>query len=102
MSKREEKCWSLWCDWPGCEFQFEYGDYTIFGNGYDPDEIASESDGWVGVDGSHYCHNHLTAWASDYEDGEPFPGTPFLLIHDGDTDNSDDDGRVTLRDGAAS
>lgn len=94
MSTREEKSWSLWCDWPGCEYQFEYGDYSIFGDGYDADEIATESDGRVGVAGKHYCSDHPCTWSSDYEKGETYPATPFLLIHDGMT--GFEDGTVTL------
>ena len=94
--KREEKCWSLWCDWPECDYQWEYGDFTIFGDGYDADEIVTDSDGLLGLDGKHYCHRHPAIWASDHEQGEPFPDPPYLLIHDGDTDDPiNDDGKVT-------
>lgn len=95
MSTREEKSWSLWCDWPGHEYQFENDDYSIFGDGYDPDEIVTESDGRVGTDGKHYCSDHPCAWSSDHEaGGEPYPAPPFLLIHDGM--KGFEDGRVSL------
>ena len=101
MSTREEKAWSLWCDWPGHEYQFEDADYSIFGDGYDADEIVTESDGRVGVDGKHYCSKHPCTWESDHEhvagrstDPEPYPAPPFLLIHDGN--NAFEDGRVSL------
>ncbi|NUO35607.1 MAG: hypothetical protein HOQ18_18390 [Dermatophilaceae bacterium] len=102
MSVRPEKSWSLWCDWPGCDYQFEDGDYSIFGDGHDAEEIVTEADGRIDRDGKrHYCHNHPATWASDHENGEPFPAPPYLLIHDGDTGNPlDDDGRVSLIGGA--
>lgn len=95
MSMREEKAWSLWCDWPGCERQFESYEYSIFGDGWDPDEIVRDADGRIGTDGTHYCRQHPAVWASNHEDGQPFPPPPFLLIHDGDTDDDEDDGKVT-------
>lgn len=94
MSKRPEKSWSLWCDWPSHEFQFESEDYSIFGDGYDAEEIVTDSDGHVGVDGKHYCHDHPCTWESDYEAGEKYPAPPFLLIHDGN--EAFEDGRVSL------
>lgn len=97
MSKRQEPGWSLWCDFPGCQYQWEYSDYTIFGEGWDAEEIVRESDGWVSLGGTlHYCHQHVTAWASDHEDGSPFPEPPYLLIHDGDTGDASHDGHVSL------
>jgi hypothetical protein len=95
VSTRPEQSWSLWCDWPTCGHQFEYGDYSIFGDGFEPDEIVRESDGWVGADGKHYCYEHLTVWPSDHEDGSPYPAPPFLLIGDGDP-LVDSDGTVRL------
>ncbi len=55
-------------------------------------------DGWQeGRDGkAHYCDRHPTFWASNRELGEPDPEPPYLLIHDGDTGDRDDDGKVTL------
>ena len=101
LSLRAEKSWSIHCDWPTCDYQFESGDYTVFGDGWEPDEIVTECDGWVGqVDGEHYCYHHLVSWFSDHEDGEPFPTEEYLLIHDGDTVSPiDDDGKVTYVDG---
>lgn len=97
MSKRPEPGWSLWCDWPGCGYQFEYAEYTIFGDGWDLEEIVTDADGRVSRDRTkHYCHLHLCVWASDHEDGDPFTQPPYLLIHDGDTGNPADDGFVTL------
>ena len=101
MTRRPEVSWSLWCDWPGCKYQFEYGDYTFFGDGYSPEEIVTEDDGHVDRDGErHYCHQHPAFWASDYENGEPLPEPPYLLIHDGDTDDAEHDGLVSLVGGA--
>lgn len=87
MSVREEKSWSLWCDWPGHEYQLETYEYSIFGEGWDLDELATDTEWRLGVDGSHYCPEHPTAWASDLDDGDEPPAGPYLLI--------DDDGRVT-------
>lgn len=103
MSKRVEESWSLWCDWPGCKTQFEYGDYSIFGDGWDAEDMLTDSDWRIGRDGqAHYCAKHPCVWASDHEDGEPFPEPPYLLIHDGDTaEPIEDDGKVTLVEAAA-
>lgn len=94
MSTREEKSWSLWCDWPTCKHQFEYGDYSIFGDGFDPDEIVRENDGQVGADGKHYCYDHPAVWSSEHENGEPYPAPPFLIIADGRS--AIEDGTVVL------
>jgi hypothetical protein len=97
--KKPETSWSLWCDYPGCDYQFEAGDYNVFGDGWDAEEIVTDSDGRIGVDGKHFCHRHPTTWASDHEppDASPLPEPPYLLIHDGDTANPiHDDGKVSL------
>lgn len=97
MSTKPEPSWSLWCDWPDCDYQFESCEFTIFGEGWDPEEIVTDADGHLDRDGKrHYCDHHQTVWASDHENGEPFPEPPYLLIHDGDTDSGDDDGKVSL------
>jgi len=98
MSARPVESWELVCDWPDCKSKGESGEYTIFVPGWDMQEVADDSDWLISVDGKqHYCRDHKAVWASDHENGEPFPEKPYLLIHDGDTDNPlDDDGRVTL------
>lgn len=101
MSARPLEAWELICDWPDCKAKGEDGDYTIFAmDAYDPAEVAENCDWLTSKDRqSHYCREHTVVWASDHEDGEPFPAPPYLLIHDGDTDNPlMDDGSVTLVD----
>ena len=103
LSLKAEKSWSVHCDWPGCNHQFESGDYSVFGEGWEPDEIVTECDGWIGqVEGEHYCWQHLTIWSSDLEgnDADRPPVAEYLLIHDGETlSPTDDDGKVTYVDG---
>lgn len=96
MSTRAEPGWSVWCDFPSCSHQFEYGDYTIFGDGWDVDEVVTEADGLLSGDGKHFCRDHPVVWQSDLEppDTTTPPAPPYLLIHDGD--DTRDDGTVSL------
>lgn len=106
MIKRHDT-YSAVCDWPGCTrdvmdpTDYSGGDMTMVQN------ALEDGDWWIGAraeeahdfgltGGRHYCNNHPAAWASDHENGEPFPEPPYLLIHDGDTGNSEDDGKVSL------
>lgn len=96
MSIREVTYYQASCDWLGCT-RTPHTEYTAWedpGSARDDVEYAE----WhFDRDGKrHYCNEHPATWASEHEDGEPFPEPPYLLIHDGDTDNSDDDGKVTL------
>jgi hypothetical protein len=101
MSRRPVESFEVICDWPDCGERYEEGDYSIFGPDWAVEDMMRDSDWLVSRDETqHYCRKHRCAWASDHEDGEPFPAEPFLLIHDGDTDDADDDGKVTRRRGA--
>lgn len=85
------------CDWPGCGIDVMGGtDYSAWGERDAVEETMVDWDWWIGADGEHhYCDKHPTVWAADIEDVAEMP-RPFLLIHDGDTDDPDDDGKVTL------
>lgn len=86
------------CDWADCpNSPQDDTDYFAWGEPEQAEETASDADYRTGRDGeTHYCLDHPATWASDHEMGEPFPPKPFLLIHDGDTDEPDDDCKVTL------
>jgi hypothetical protein len=97
MSFKPIPCFTGICDWPGCGADvLADGEYSGYG---ETEHIVDEmvDAGWrTGADGeSHYCDEHPVAWASDQEQVDSMI-PPFLLIHDGDTDSRDDDGRVTL------
>jgi hypothetical protein len=98
MSKVPVKSWKIVCDWPECKDEFEYDMYSVFGDGWDECELIDDSNWRQSADGEkHYCSKHPCQWASDLADGyDEEPERPYLLIHDGDTDDSDDDGFVTL------
>lgn len=87
---------TLICDWPGCDADVLEGhDYSGFGQIDYLYEIA-EDGGWQkGQNRQWYCEQHPTEWASDHEDGEPYPDGMYLLIHDGDGEG--EDGTVTLK-----
>ncbi|GAB2970197.1 hypothetical protein [Nocardioides montaniterrae] len=111
MSVKRVDCFTVVCDWHGCGATVcDESDYS----GWDVDGIEVEVEnaidaGWhqardrgmLGllsagtVSGEHYCHRHPAAWASDAEQVASMT-PPYLLIHDGDTEDPDDDGRVTL------
>jgi len=96
---RPVDAWELVCDWPECESTADDGYNTIYAdNPYDPGEIAEYADWLTSKDGaSHYCWEHPTTRASDHTGGLALPDPPYLLIHEGDTDNPVmDDGSVTL------
>lgn len=46
MALRPVQCVELVCD--RCEDRYEYGDFTIFGDGWDVTESARDSDWWMG------------------------------------------------------
>lgn len=99
MSKQPVKAWEIVCDWPECECRYEWGDYSVFGDDWEPKDMLSDGDWDMTSNGEkHYCPEHPRAWASDMEDGDPEPERPYLVIHDGDTDDPDDDGFVSLRE----
>lgn len=97
MSLQAVTMWRIACDWPGCKGSpLDDTDYYAWSDPVGAIDSA-EDNGWRGRDGkSHYCNNHPTTWASDHENGEPFPDPPYLLVHDGDTGDYDDDGKVSL------
>ncbi len=101
MSLRPKQFYTVVCDWPGCENTADDdGEYAAWGSASGALESVRDASWWEGADGKnelHYCNEHPTAWASDHEDGEPYPDHPYLLIHDGDTMNPDDDGKATLK-----
>ncbi|MGH3499759.1 MAG: hypothetical protein ACRDQA_02480 [Nocardioidaceae bacterium] len=86
------------CDWPGCGTATDDNDpegyFWVSMDAALGD--AHEIDWWFDGDRRHYCPRHPATWASDHENGEPYPAGAYLLIHDGDTGNPDDDGNVTL------
>lgn len=85
------------CDWPGCGIDVMDGtDYSAWGERDAVEETMTDYDWRIGADGErHYCDKHPAAWASDPEHVAEMP-RPFLLFHDGDTGNPDDDGKVSL------
>lgn len=98
MSVREKTFYGVECDWPDCGFiAGDEGEYQWWAEQDHAIEQAGEWDWWMGADGAHhYCSGHPTLWASDRDDLGDTLEPPYLLIHDGDTDNRNDDGRVTL------
>lgn len=98
MSIREVTMYRVECDWPGCTASpQDDSEYFAWSNKGDAEEYATDANWRVGRAGMcHYCPEHPSEWASDHEHGEPYPEPPYLLIHDGDTDSDDDDGRVTF------
>ncbi|MGZ4518912.1 MAG: hypothetical protein ACXVXP_00270 [Mycobacteriaceae bacterium] len=97
MSIKPIDCFTIVCDWPGCGADvMEDADYSGWGDVDYLLETTSDSGWWTSTTAmSHFCNEHPAIWASDLEDGA-LPSRPYLLIHDGDTDNRDDDGKVTL------
>lgn len=73
MTLRPVQCVELVCD--RCEDRFEYGDYTIFGDGWDVADCAADSDWWMGEardddqrgpEGKHLCPGCYTVeWVDD-------------------------------------
>jgi len=97
VSFKEVTYYEAQCDWPGfvCGRQTD-SEFTAWAEPDSVLDIMTDAEWRTSRDGkSHYCDLHPAIWASDYENGEPFPEPPYLLIHDGDTDDSNDDGRVT-------
>lgn len=101
MSIKPIDCYTIVCDWPDCAADvmetsdYSGGDLTLVNEAFE-DRCA---DGWhLGAsEDRHYCDKHPAIWAHLLLDaGDPEPERPYLLIHDGDTGNPDDDGRVTL------
>lgn len=97
MSIRAVTMYQLVCDWPSCETSAtdmsEVWAWTspelATVDAFDIDWRASRDET------QHYCPKHPSEWASDHEDGEPYPDHAHLVIHDGDTGDHRDDGRVT-------
>jgi hypothetical protein len=100
VSKQPVKAWKIVCDWPECKTDFEYGEWTFFGDDWEPKDMLSDGDWDMSPNGEkHYCPKHPRHWASDLSDGwDEEPERPYLLIHDGDTEDRNDDGYVTLVD----
>lgn len=99
MSIKEVPGYVVICDWPGCGVPAnEDGDFAFWTEKSSAIDSASDAGWWETTDGEkHYCGDskHVYAWASDHENGEPYPDPPYLLIHDGD-DPKEEDGRVSL------
>lgn len=99
MSIKRLDTFTAVCDWPGCDADAvsDHTDYSGWGDVENVNDTLDDAEWWRGRGGeAHYCNRHPVTWASDHEDGEPFPEPPYLLIHDGDTDSSLDDGLVSL------
>lgn len=100
---REVTFYQAVCDWPGCDVTaHEDTDYAAWADVAMAAEDVENAEWLRGLGPDEcYCRNHPAVWASDHENGESFPEPPYLLIHDGDTDDVTDDGRVSLIGGAA-
>jgi hypothetical protein len=98
MSLKEATYYTVICDWPDCGVSVdEDGDYSAWADKQQALDAATDDNWRESRDGQkHYCEAHPAVWASDYENGEPFPEPPYLLIHDGDTGDTADDGKVTF------
>lgn len=84
MSIRVVTCYTIACDWPGCDTTADDdSDYTCWGDTADAWESASNMDGHRGQGDDWFCHTHPTVWSSDHENAEPYPAPPFLMIADG-------------------
>lgn len=103
MSIKRLDTFTAVCDWPGCGADvMDPTDYSGIGEVEHVNDTLDDYNWWRGADGiAHFCNAHPATWASDHEDGEPFPKPPYLLIHDGDTNDPDNDGKVSLIGGAA-
>lgn len=104
MSFREVTYYQAVCDWPDCDATaHEATDYAAWGEAHQAEEDVDNANWLRGARLADvwYCENHPATWAGDHENGEPFPEPPYLLIHDGDTDDTDDDGKVSLIEGSA-
>lgn len=97
MSIREVAMYRVVCDWPDCEVSAQDDEeYYAWACATSAIESAEDRDWRTSRDGrEHYCPKHPAEWASDHEDGEPYPDSAHLLIHDGDTGDCRDDGSVT-------
>ena len=98
MSIKRLDMYTAVCDWPGCSQDvMDPTEYSGWGEIEHVNDTLDDHGWWRDRDGErHYCGAHRCEWASDHEDGEPFPEPPYLLIHDGDTPDLADDGMVTL------
>lgn len=98
MSVREVVMYRVVCDWPGCEASAQDAtDYYAWTDATHALDVTVDADWRESTTGRfHYCLDHPATWAGDHEDGEPYPPPPYLLIHDGDTDDPFDDGKVTF------
>lgn len=103
MSIKSAPFYTVICNWPECGHSpDEDGDSIAWAEVSQAIESAKDAGWWQDKDDPEtwYCGDgmHPMWWASDVGDR---PDPPYLLIHDGDTDNSlDDDGKVTLLKGA--
>lgn len=95
MSVREILCYTIACDWPGCEVTADDdSDYSCWGDITDAWMSANDADGNRGQGDAWFCAEHRAVWSSDHENDEPYPAPPFLLIHDGHA--KFEDGTVSL------
>lgn len=94
MSIKRLDTYTAVCDWPGCSADvMDPTDYSGWGEVDNVTETLADYDWHTSTTGmSHFCYEHPAVWVSEPDRPQP----PYLLIHDGDTDNPDDDGRVTL------
>jgi hypothetical protein len=103
MSVRQVTMYRVVCDWPGCEASAQDdSEYYAWTDGDDAEQYAADLDWRVSLSGlCHYCPTHPAVVMSEHEYGEPFPEPPYLLIHDGDVGNPEDDGRATYIEDAS-
>lgn len=101
MSFKAVTFYTIVCDFPDCDADFNKDDeYAAYASIDTMREVFNDADGswWESAFGKelHYCKDHRMQWASDQDEGDPEPEKPYLLIHDGDTDDREDDGKVSL------
>ena len=71
------------CDFPGCDAEAEYGDYTAMGDPGSAIEMAEEGDWRIGAKPKEcYCPEHPVVWDCDIEEGRETPNPPYILIED--------------------
>jgi hypothetical protein len=97
VSIREVTMYRVECDWPDCGASAQDdSEYFAWSDKDDAVQYAVDADWRVSRHGvCHYCPDHPTVWASDRPGVEAFSPAPFLVIHDGDTGDADDDGHVS-------
>lgn len=84
MALREVTYYIATCDFPGCDAEAEYGDYTAMGDPVSAIEMAEEGDWHAGAKPKEcYCPKHPVVWDCDIEEGrETAPAPPYILIED--------------------